>query len=94
MTGNGKAPPPYFDEKQNAMVQEDVHLMDVNLKAAVQTEYHTYSVESLEQNVESLDENIKVFRAHIKKEEERKDELLALIIEGKERDKKLAEIGF
>ena len=83
MTGNDKAPAAYFDESQNAMVQEDVHLMDVNLEASVKNEYHTYSVESLEQNVKSLDENIEAFHTHIKKEEARKKELLALIAEGK-----------
>jgi hypothetical protein len=92
-SSNGKAPPPYFDNKQNAMVQEDIHLMPENKAAAVQKKYHTYCVADLEKNVESLDDNIKVFHEHIAKEKARKEELLVLIAEGKERDEKLKALG-
>jgi len=94
MSGNnGKAPPAYFDEKQNAMVQEDIHLMPENKAAAVQKKYHTYCVADLEKNVKALDENIETFQEHIRKEEARREELLDLIKEGKERDEKLKALG-
>lgn len=90
---NGKAPPPYFDKKRQVMVQDDIHLMDVNKKAAVQKEYHTYAVADLEANVKTLEANIQVFQEHIEKEELRKKDLLELIAEGKERDVKLRALG-
>ena len=75
-----KAPPPRFDSKRRAMIQEKVHLLPENKAEAVKKE--------------DLDANIRVLRDHIASEEQRRDELLELIEEGLERDKKLNTLGF
>ena len=89
MVESKKAPAAYYDPKRRAIIQEDIHLTKENQTAQIEKEYHTYNVAALENDVKRIDEKIALFYDHIEKEKKRREELLVLIEEGKERDEKL-----